>query len=114
MRNNGFDATGLIKQNARWNKGNLRQIADKWKIPLWHLKRLLSPRFPDPNPAGRAFTTEDNYLRIKTYYSQGLTTTETWRYFLDNHDTWIPLTTITALYIALAREPDTAESSKPE
>lgn len=46
--------------------------------------------------------TEDNYRRIKTHYSQGLTATETRRCFLDNHDSWIPLTTITALYITLA------------
>jgi hypothetical protein len=59
-------------------------------MPLWGLKRILSPRFPDPQPPARAFMTEDNYRRIKTHYSQGLTPPETWRYFLDNHDTWIP------------------------
>lgn len=68
LRNNGFDATGLIKRDARWNKGSLRQIAGKWNIPLWLLKRILSPRFPDPNPAERAFMTEGNYRRIKTHY----------------------------------------------
>lgn len=34
--------------------------------------------------------TEDNYRRIKTHCSKGLTPMETWRYFLDHHDTWIP------------------------
>ncbi|MEU5341439.1 TniQ family protein [Streptomyces sp. NPDC020766] len=114
LRSDGFDMTGLIKQDARWNKASLRQIANGRQIPLWGLKRILSPRFPDPNPAARAFMTEDNYRRIKAHYSQGLTATETWRCFLDNHDSWIPLTTITALYITLAREPQPAESSETQ
>jgi hypothetical protein len=104
--------TGLIKQDARWNKASLRLIAKSWQIPLWGLKRILSPRFADPNPPARAFMTEDNYRRIKPYCSQGLTATETWRCFLDNHDSWIPLTTITALYITLARELQLAESGE--
>ncbi|MFF4731986.1 hypothetical protein ACFY3M_43335 [Streptomyces mirabilis] len=104
----------MTVQRSRWNKASLRQIASSWQIPLWGLKRILSPRFPDPNPPARAFMTEDNYRRIKTHYSQGLTATETWRYFLDNHDSWIPLTTITALYITLAREPRPAESGETQ
>lgn len=37
--------TGLIKQDARWNKASLRQIANSWQVPLWGLKRT-QPAFP--------------------------------------------------------------------
>ncbi|MFF8609501.1 hypothetical protein ACF06X_26590 [Streptomyces sp. NPDC015346] len=106
--------TGLIKQDARWNKDSLRQIANSRQIPPWGLKRILSPRFPDPQPTSRPFMSEDNCRKIEIYYSQGLTAKETWHCFLDDHDTWITLTTITALYIRFARQPQPAESSETQ
>lgn len=54
LHDNGHSITSLIKHDARRNKNILRQIADTWKIPLWLLKRVLSPRFPDPKPPLRA------------------------------------------------------------
>lgn len=102
--------SGSLRRRSSVN----RQIADKWPIPLWGLSRILSPRFPDPRTPARAFMTEDNYRRIKAHYSQSLTATKTWRYFLDSHDTWIPLTSITALYITFARESRAADPRDDE
>ncbi|MFC7818662.1 hypothetical protein ACFUTR_28985 [Streptomyces sp. NPDC057367] len=98
----GFNKTGLIKHEAGGSKQSLRQIAHRWQVPLWLLKRILSPRFPNERPVPRSAMPEDTYQRIKRHYTQGLTATQSWRSFLDDHDTWLTLTTVTKLYLDFA------------
>ncbi|WP_274563347.1 hypothetical protein [Streptomyces spiramyceticus] len=76
-------------------------------IPLWLLKQILNPRFPDSEPQPRLPMTEDTYLKIKADYLRGLTATESWRSLLDEHNAWFTLTTITKLYISFAQDADT-------
>ncbi|MER6557480.1 TniQ family protein [Streptomyces sp. NPDC001027] len=107
--NNGHNITSLVKHNARRNKNGLRQIADTWKIPLWLLRRVLNPRFPDPKPPLRASMSEDTYRTIWEHYLQGATPTQTWHNLLDDHVDWIPLTTVTKLFLRFSEENDAAE-----
>jgi hypothetical protein len=111
----GCTGTGLIKHEAAWSKHSLRQIAHRWRVPLWLLKRILSPRFPNERPVPRpAVLPEVYYQRIKDHYAQGLTATQSWRSFLDDHDTWLTLTTVTKLYLRFAREPKPAASGETQ
>jgi hypothetical protein len=109
----GFDKTGLIKHEAGWSKQSLRQIARRWQVPLWLLKRILSPRFPNERPVPRPAMHEDTYQRIKNHYHQGLTATQSWRSFLDDHDTWLTLTTVTKLYLSF-QGPTSAKPRRPK
>ncbi|MFF2965046.1 hypothetical protein ACFVT1_40700 [Streptomyces sp. NPDC057963] len=54
---------------------------------------------------------EDTYRRIKHHYTQGLTATQSWRSFLDDHDTWLTLTTVTKLYLGF--QDSTAAKASP-
>ncbi|MFE7243852.1 hypothetical protein [Streptomyces sp. NPDC057580] len=100
MTHDGFNKTGLIKHEASWSKQSLRQIAHRWQIPLWLLKRILSPRFPNERPVPRPTMPEDTHQRLKDHYARGLTATQSWRSFLDDHDTWVTLSAVTQLYLS--------------
>lgn len=114
LNDNGHNITSLIKHNARRNKNGLRQIADTWKIPLWLLRRVLSPRFPDPKPPLRASMTDDTYRTIWEHYVRGATPTQTWHSLLDDHVDWIPLPTVTRLFIRFSEENGSAEPNEHE
>ncbi|MEC3998025.1 hypothetical protein VSR01_32875 [Actinacidiphila sp. DG2A-62] len=114
MTGGGFERTGLIKHEAGWSKQNLRQITLRWQVPLWLLKRILSPRFPNERPVPRPSMPEDYYQTIKDHDAQGLIATLSWRSFLDVHHTWLTLTTITRLYLSFAREPQPAASGETQ
>jgi hypothetical protein len=114
LTRDGFDKTGLIKHEAGWSKQSLRQIAHRWRVPLWLLRRILSPRFPNERPVPRPAMPEGYYQRIMDHYHQGLTATQSWRSFLDDHHTWLTLTTVTKLYITLDRESQPTESGKTQ
>ncbi|WP_406485928.1 hypothetical protein [Streptomyces phaeochromogenes] len=109
LNDTGHNVTSLIKHNARRSNNSLKQIADTWKIPLWLLRRVLDPRFPDPKPPLRASMSEDTYRTIWEHYMQGATPTQTWHNLLDDHVDWIPLTTVTKLFLRFSEENGTAE-----
>ncbi|MGW1093725.1 hypothetical protein ACWD4L_48165 [Streptomyces sp. NPDC002596] len=43
---------------------------------------------------------EDTHQRLKDHYARGLTATQSWRSFLDDHDTWLTLSAVTQLYLS--------------
>ncbi|MEV0494484.1 hypothetical protein [Streptomyces atratus] len=100
LTHDGFNKTGLINHEASWSKQSLRQIAHRWQIPLWLLKRILSPRFPNERPVPRPTMPEDTHQRLKDHYARGLTATQSWRSFLDDHETWLTLSAVTQLYLS--------------
>ncbi|MGW3493535.1 hypothetical protein [Streptomyces sp. NPDC001020] len=73
------------------------------------MRRVLSPHFPDPQPPLRASMSEYTYRTIWGYYLQGATPTQTWHNLLDDHVDWIPLTTVTTLFIRFSKDDDAAE-----
>ncbi|CAM5419977.1 hypothetical protein SRIMM317S_06561 [Streptomyces rimosus subsp. rimosus] len=62
-RSHGFNIVGQIKEDARRNKGTLRQIADKWGLPRWLIRRILSPHFPERTSA-RSTLSERLYFQL--------------------------------------------------
>lgn len=63
----------------------------------------------DPKPPLRASMSEDTYRTIWEHYLQGATPTQTWHNLLDDHVDWIPLTTVTKLFLRFSEENDAAE-----
>ncbi|MEU6072133.1 hypothetical protein ABZ864_48890 [Streptomyces sp. NPDC047082] len=88
-RHRSSNIVGQIKQDARRNKGSLRQIADAWGLPRWLIKKILSPSFPDNTPFVRAHLSNEHHTLLTSYYEQGMTPAQAWHDLVDNRDTWI-------------------------
>jgi hypothetical protein len=57
---------------------------------------------------------EDTYRTIWEHYLQGATPTQTWHSLLDDHVDWIPLTTVTKLFLRFSEESNEAEPHEHE
>ncbi|MFJ1844992.1 hypothetical protein [Streptomyces sp. NPDC088146] len=89
-RHHSSNLIGQIKRDARRSKGTLRQLAAKWMLPRWLIKKILSPDFPDRRPVGRSLISEELHSRLRACYEQGLTPAQTWTDLVDNHDLDVP------------------------
>ncbi|WP_331743342.1 hypothetical protein OG762_47615 (plasmid) [Streptomyces sp. NBC_01136] len=57
---------------------------------------------------------EDTYRTVWEHYTQGATPTQTRHNLLDEHVDWIPLTTVTKLFLRFSEENATAELANRE
>ncbi|KEF03249.1 MULTISPECIES: TniQ family protein [Streptomyces] len=106
-RSHGFNIVGQIKEDARRNKGTLRQIADKWGLPRWLIRRILSPHFPERTSA-RSTLSERLYSQLVGYHEQGKTAYQAWHDLFDNQDTWVPVSSLQQRFRLLDLERRTA------
>ncbi|MEF3115213.1 TniQ family protein [Streptomyces chrestomyceticus] len=109
-RSRGFNIVGQIKRDARTSQDTLRQITTRWHLPRWITRKILNPHFPDRSPAGTITLSEELYSQLVGYHEQGMTAVQAWHDLLDNHGTWLSITSVQHRFRLIGQERKTART----